>query len=70
MKIKEILKDCTINPPNVVIILFINKREIKTERWEENEFSNLIDTYGNSDVFNWTMEKIDDDTYVLFNVKG
>lgn len=70
MKIKELLKGFTINPPNVVIILFINKGETKTERWEEDDFSNLIDTYGNCDVFNWTMEKIDDDTYVVFNVKG
>lgn len=70
MKIKELLKGFTINPPNVVIILFINKREIKIERWEENDFSDLIDTHGNSDVFNWTMENIDGDTYVVFNVKG
>lgn len=70
MKIKELLKGFTINPPNVVIILFINKGETKTERWEENDFSNLIDTHGNSDVFNWTMENIDGDTYVVFNVKG
>lgn len=70
MKIKELLKGFTINPPNVVIILFINKGETKTERWEENDFSNLIDTHGNSDVFNWTMENIDGDTYVFFNVKG
>lgn len=70
MKIKELLKGFTINPPDVVITLFINKREIKTERWEEDEFSNLIDTHGNCDVFNWTMENIDGDTYVVFNVKG
>lgn len=69
MRIKELLKGFTINPPNVVITLFINKRWIKIERWEENDFSDLIDTHGNSDYFDWSMENVDGDIYVFFLVK-
>lgn len=70
MKIKELLKGFTINPPNVVITLFINKREIKTDRWEEDDFSNLIDTYGNSVVSEWTIEKTFSHSWMIFYLKN
>lgn len=66
MKIKEILKDCTINPPNVFIYLWNN---IDIELFGENDFSNLIDTYGNSIVNDWSICNLDGNTYVFFNVK-
>lgn len=66
MKIKEILKDCTINSPNVFIYL---RNNIDIELFGENDFSNLIDTYGNSLVHDWSICNLDGNTYVFFNVK-
>lgn len=66
MKIKEILKDCTINSPNVFIYL---RNNIDIELFGENDFSNLIDTYGNSLVYDWSICNLDGNTYVFFNVK-
>ena len=67
MKIKEILKDCTINTPNVFIYIIINE---DIDLYKVDDLSILINNYGNSDVIHWSMENIDGDTYVFFNVKG
>lgn len=69
MKIKEILKDCTINPPHVVISLLFNKEWNDIELWGDGDYADFIEEYGNSDVYNWTIENIDTDTYVLFSIK-
>lgn len=69
MKIKELLKGCSIYPPNVVIGLLNNGEWLEIELWEHDDFSNFIATYGNSLVHDWVIENIDTDTYVLFNIK-
>lgn len=70
MKIKELLKKCTITPPNVVIYLSINKVEKEIELWDEDDFSNFIATYGQREVYYWAIDYIDGYTFVFFNVKG
>lgn len=69
MKIKELLKDCSIYPPNVVISLLINGEWMDIELWEYDDYDNFIAEYGNSLVHNWVIENIDTDTYVLFSIK-
>lgn len=69
MKIKEILKGCSIYPPNVVISLLINGEWMDIELWEYDDYDNFIATYGNSLVHYWVIENIDTDTYVLFSIK-
>lgn len=68
MKIKELLKDCTINPPNVFITLWNNKVEINIELCEEDDFSNFISTYGDSEIHDWAINNFSA-TYVFFFVK-
>lgn len=67
MKIKELLKDCSINPPNAFIYIIINE---DIDLYKVDDFSILINKYGNSDVIHWSIDNIDGDTYVFFNVKG
>jgi hypothetical protein len=69
MKIKELLKDCTINPPNVVICLLINKAWLEIEIWEYDDCFNFILEYGDRDVIHWSIDNIDGDTYIFFNIK-
>lgn len=67
MKIKELLKDCTINSPNVFIYIIINE---DIDLYKVDDLSILINNYGNSDVIHWSMENIDGGINVFFNVKG
>lgn len=69
MKIKEILKDCSIIPPNVVICLLINKDWLEIELWENDDCFNFIVEYGDRDVIHWTIENIDSNTYIFFTIK-
>lgn len=69
MKIKEILKNCTINPPNVVICLLINKDWLAINLLEDDDFTDFMKEYGDRDVIHWTIENIDTDTYVFFSIK-
>lgn len=65
MRVKEILKDCTINPPHVVICLLINKDWLAINLLEDD----FMKEYGDRDVIHWTIENIDTDTYIFFSVK-
>ena len=67
MRIKELLKNCTINTPNVFIYL---RNNIDIELFLENDFSNLIDTHGDILVHDWSICNLDGNTYVFFNVKN
>lgn len=70
MQIKEILNNCTIRPPHVFIALRFNKIKIEIELCEENDFSDFINAYGDSDAYDWSINNIDGDTYVFFKVKN
>lgn len=69
MKIKELLKDCSIIPPNVVICLLINKDWLEIKLWGNDDCFNFIVEYGDRDVIHWTIENIDTDTYIFFSIK-
>lgn len=69
MRIKEILKDCLIIPPHVVISLLFNKKWNDIELWGDDDYADFIKEYGDHDVIYWIIENIDTDTYVFFSIK-
>lgn len=68
MKIKDLLKKCTISPPNVFITLWNNKVKIHIELHKEDDYYNFISTYGDSEIHDWAINNFIA-TYVFFNVK-
>lgn len=77
MKIKEILKNCTVDYIDIVLISYYkpisyhepNYRQIDIEIRNRKDFYNFIETYGNSEVFDWTIESVDGMPYMIFDLK-
>lgn len=67
MKIKDFLKNCTINSPNVFIYIIIDG---DIDLYKVDNLSILINNYGNSDVIHWSINYSDGDINVFFRVKG
>lgn len=73
MKIKEILNDCRIRYIDIVLFSYTHKPNYSVEKTNikirsRTGFSEFIDTYGESDVCEWSIESVDGVVYMLFDL--
>lgn len=77
MKIKTLLKNCTISYLHITLRYYVREfdepdytmEQIDIEIHSRDDFDNFIATYGNSVVDEWTMESVDGIPYMIFDLK-
>lgn len=77
MKIKTLLKSCTVDYINIVLRYYVREfdetdytmEQIDIEICNRKDFNDFIDAYGNSDVDEWTIESVDGIPYMIFDLK-
>lgn len=77
MKIKTLLKNCTVDYINIVLRYYVREfdepdytmEQIDIEIHSRDDFDNFIATYGNSVVYDWTIESVDGIPYMIFDLK-
>lgn len=78
MKIKTLLKDCTVDYINIVLRYYVcefdepdyTMEQIDIEIYSRDDFDNFIATYGNSVLDEWTIESVDGIAYMIFDLKN
>ena len=77
MKIKTLLKNCTISYLYITLRYYVREfdepdlsmEQIDIELLHRDDFDNFIATYGNSLVDDWQIESSNGTHYMVFNLK-
>lgn len=77
MKIKTLLKNCTISYLHIILRYYVcefdepdlSLEQIDIEVFNSDSFDDFIKTYGNSEIDDWEIESADGSHYMIFNLK-
>lgn len=77
MKIKTLLKNCTVDYINIVLRYYVQEfdepdlsmEQIDIDVFNRDAFDNFIKKYGDSIVEDWTIESFDGIAYMVFDLK-
>jgi hypothetical protein len=67
MKIKTVLHSCKVSYIDIVLRHFTEQIDIEIRN--RKDFYNFIETYGDSDVYDWTIESVEGVPYLIFDLK-
>jgi hypothetical protein len=67
MKIKTLLHSCKVSYIDIVLRHYIEQIDIEIRN--RKDFYNFIATYGDSDVYDWTIESVEGIPYLIFDLK-
>lgn len=71
MNLKTLLQNCTVDNINIVLINYKpDYTKIETKIRNKKQFRNFIETYGNSVVSEWTIEKTFSHSWMIFYLKN
>ena len=77
MRIKTLLKKCTVDHVNIVLRYYasefdepgLSMEQIDIDVFNSDAFDDFIKAYGNSVVDDWEIESADGTHYMIFNLK-
>ena len=77
MRIKTLLKKCTVDHVNIVLRYYVcefdepglSMEQIDIDIFNSDAFDDFIKAYGNSVVDDWEIESADGTHYMIFNLK-
>lgn len=71
MNLKTLLQNCTVDNINIVIINYEpDYTEMRIKIRNKKHFRNFVETYGNSVVSEWTIEKTFSHSWMIFYLKN